>query len=181
MRLTVKRAYKAALLAGGILASCAANAFTLEGTLWTKVQSKVDPYLLYAIALAESQKAEDGVVRPWPWAVNVGGKGYYFTDLHAAENFVEMQIDKGVKNIDVGPLQINLRWHGHRVGNPTDLFHLPIAIKVGADILSEAIASSPNDPVLAVGRYHHWDDEQRARAYGAKVLSYRNMMVKARR
>jgi hypothetical protein len=181
MALTKKRALKAIALAGGILASCASHAFSLEGTLWTKVQSKVDPYLLYAIALAESQKASGPVVRPWPWAVNVAGKGYYFSDLRAAEEFVDAQLDKGITNMDIGPLQVNVLWHGFRVSDPKELFHLPTAIKVGADILSEALASSPNDQTLAVGRYHNWTDERRARAYGTKVLSYRNMMVQAGR
>ena len=181
MTLTEKRALRAIALAGGILASCASHAFTLEGTLWTKVQSKVDPYLLYAIALAESQKANGAVVRPWPWSVNIAGKGYYFSDLREAEQFVDTQLGKGVTNMDIGPLQVNVRWHGYRVDDPKELFHLPTAIKVGADILSEALASSPDDHTLAVGRYHNWSDERRARAYGTKVLSYRKMMVQAGR
>lgn len=176
MALTIKRAFRSAVLAGSVLVSCSVHAFSLEGTLWATAQSKVDPYLLYAIALAESKKASDGEVRPWPWAVNVGGKAFYFSDLHSAQAFVDDQINRGVTNMDIGPMQINLYWQSSRIGDPKDLFHLPTAIRISADILSEALASSPNDQVLAVGRYHTWEDEQRARAYGTKVLTYRNML-----
>ncbi|BBV43541.1 hypothetical protein STW0522CIT26_P11740 (plasmid) [Citrobacter portucalensis] len=47
---------------------------------------------------------------------------------------------------------------------------------VGAEVLSEAIQSSPNDLELGVGRYHAWEDEIRARNYGSRVLAiYRNL------
>ncbi|MFS9859340.1 lytic transglycosylase domain-containing protein, partial [Salmonella enterica] len=49
-------------------------------------------------------------------------------------------------------------------------------VMVGAEVLSEAIQSSPNDLELGVGRYHAWEDEIRARNYGSRVLAiYRNL------
>lgn len=182
MALTLKQALAAGVVAAGLLASCSASAFSLNGTLWTNAELKgVDPYLLYAIALAESRKTMGDVVRPWPWAVNVAGKGYWFTSLKEAEDFVDSKLESGIKNMDIGPLQVNVKWNGHRVNNPKELFHLPTAIRVGTDILAEALASSPNDLTLAVGRYHNWEDSQRARAYGTKVLMYRKLMVEAGR
>jgi len=182
MALTLKQALAASSLTIGMMASCASHAFSLNGTIWTSAETKgVDPYLLYAVALAESKKVNGKVVRPWPWAVNVAGKGYWFSDLREAEAFVDSQLNAGVRNMDIGPLQINVLWHGHRVTNPKELFHLPTAVSVGADILSEALASAPNDLALAVGRYHNWKDSDRARVYGTRVLMYRKLMVEAGR
>lgn len=179
MSLTLKRAFSAAILIGTLVTPNAVNAFSLQGTVWSEAAGVVDPQLLYAVALAESKKVVNGQVRPWPWTVNTNGKGYYFDTRDEAETFVDNLVAKGVKSIDVGPLQINLRWNGHRVKNHNDLFDLPTAVRVGADILKEAMNSSPNDKALAVGRYHNWQDDRRARNYGVKVLQYFDVIAKA--
>lgn len=179
MTLTVKQAFKVALLAGCLSLPMTASAFSLDGTAWSLASDKVDPKLLYAVALAESQKVVDGQVRPWPWALNIQGKGYFFDTREEAEDYLAKTIARGVKNVDIGPLQINYNWHGHRINEPNELFDLATAVRVGADILAEALGSAPHDKVLAVGRYHNWKDEYRARQYGTKVLKYFDIIVNA--
>lgn len=48
----------------------------LTGTHWERTghQHHLDPYLLYAIALVESSRIDDGFASPWPWALNKAGK-----------------------------------------------------------------------------------------------------------
>lgn len=182
MKLTFKRAYKLAILTGALSllpidAIAETPGFTLTGTLWESA-TDVDPSLLYAIAMAESQKYfTGGFIRPWPWSVNVDGEGHYFDSRQEAEAFVDDLILSGEKSIDIGPLQINTYWHGHRVHNPKDLFTLSTAIDVASNILTEAMASSPRDQALGIGRYHTWSDENRAREYGAKVIQYWEMIL----
>ena len=72
-------------------------------------------------------------------------------------------------NIDIGIMQVNLRWHGHRVADPLTLLEPDSNIRVAAAILREAIDSVPTDLELGVGRYHS-SDPSRARAYGRRVL-----------
>ena len=177
MKSTFKKAFTSSV--AGILLSIAslnASAFSLEGTLWSNAPNKTNPYLLYAIALAESKKTDETKrnVRPWPWAVNVQGKGHWFDTREEAEAFVMEHYNRGIRNIDVGIMQINLRWHGHRVSHPLDLFDMETAIRVGEEILLEAIASAPGDMTLGVGRYHHWEHENVSRQYGNRVLGYKN-------
>ena len=43
-------------------------------------------------------------------------------------------------------------------------------LEIAAAILAEALATSPDDLELGIGRYHH-PGEQRARAYGRTVLT----------
>ena len=80
------------------------------------------------------------------------------------------------KKFDVGIMQINLHWNGHRVTSYEDLLDQEQNITTGAEVLSEAIESSPGDLELGIGRYHNWDDELRARNYGSRILAiWRNL------
>ncbi len=68
---------------------------------------------LHSIALKESgvtHKVHKNII-PWPWAINVAGKGFYFDSKNQAANFLLAQLREGKKNIDVGCMQINLKYH----------------------------------------------------------------------
>ena len=45
------------------------------------------PEVLYAVALTESARQVDstGNVRPWPWTLNVQGRGHFFDSRQEAE------------------------------------------------------------------------------------------------
>jgi hypothetical protein len=70
--------------------------------------------LLAAISLAESGRwnAEERVTFAWPWTVYAQGRGRYFPSKAAALEEVRRLIRGGVRNIDVGCMQINLLYHG---------------------------------------------------------------------
>ena len=46
----------------------------------------IPPALLYAVALTESAKkvGSPAVVRPWPWTLNIAGRGFFFDSRLAA-------------------------------------------------------------------------------------------------
>jgi hypothetical protein len=173
-----QKALKALALAVSILSAPVASAFSLEGTIWSKAPNQTDASLLYAIALTESKKmdASKKTVTPWPWAVHFQNKGYYFDSREEAEAFVTDKIQRGYRNIDIGVMQVNYRWHGHRVKDPMDLFDLATSIRVAEEILLEAMASAPGDIALGVGRYHNWNDPVRSRSYGQTVLYYQSVL-----
>ena len=50
-----------------------------------------------------------GVV--WPWTINVEGKGFHFKTKRDAIRFVKDQMTAGKESIDVGCMQINLKYH----------------------------------------------------------------------
>ena len=80
------------------------------------------------------------------------------------------------KKFDVGIMQVNLHWNGSRVSSYEDLLDQEKNIMTGAEVLAEAIESSPGDLELGIGRYHNWDDEDRARNYGSRILAiWRNI------
>lgn len=69
--------------------------------------------LLSAISLAESGRW-DSVRRmnvSWPWAIYAQGRPYYPPDKRSAIAKVRSIMARGVSNIDVGCLQINLFYH----------------------------------------------------------------------
>jgi len=68
---------------------------------------------LSAISRAESGRSIKGSgYRAWPWTLNVQGKGYYFPTREKALEHLEKVIAEGVRNVDVGCMQLNYRWHG---------------------------------------------------------------------
>jgi len=75
----------------------------------------IKPELLQTIASVESGRYNKKLGRriAWPWAVQVGGKGYYFKTKQEAVTAVKELYAEGITNIDVGCMQINLKYHGH--------------------------------------------------------------------
>lgn len=69
--------------------------------------------ILRALTRTETGRGRGGKLQPWPWTLNVAGKGYWFAEKSKAKEFVESTLGKGSKNFDVGCFQINFRWHGH--------------------------------------------------------------------
>jgi len=70
------------------------------------------PYLLAAIALTESGR--DG--KPSPVAMNIGGRSYFASSTRDMEEVVG-RYGGETSSIDVGCMQINLRWHAPRFKN----------------------------------------------------------------
>ena len=162
----------------GLLPVCLAvlctTAHALPGEQWRIAGQThgVDPILLYAVALAESATPRGtNQVTPWPYALRAGTEAHYPQDVQSAGTLLDSLLKaESARTLDIGLMQINLHWHGHRVENPADLLDSRINLKVGAQILAEAMASAPQDPALGIGRYHSWRDD-RARWYGNRVLA----------
>ncbi|MCY1550711.1 hypothetical protein D9M68_869840 [compost metagenome] len=77
-------------------------------------------------------------------------------------------------------MQINFHWNGYRVENPKDLLNPEVNIKVGAEILCEAISANRTDIQLAIGGYHTRNPKREvdARKYAMSVMRiWRNLMV----
>ncbi|MDG1287139.1 MAG: transglycosylase SLT domain-containing protein [Rickettsiales bacterium] len=79
----------------------------------------IPTHWLAAIAGQESGRYHKrlDLMLPWPWTINVNGKGYYFDTKGEAINKIEEYRAKGVTNIDVGCMQVNMRYHGHAFAN----------------------------------------------------------------
>jgi hypothetical protein len=69
--------------------------------------------LMTAISLVESGRwdAKAGKSTAWPWTVTAQGKGRFFPTKSAAIAAVKRLQARGVTSIDVGCMQVNLRYH----------------------------------------------------------------------
>jgi hypothetical protein len=162
------------LLLAGLL-SCAgagnALALNLSATRWEAAGQRhgLEPLVLYAVALQESSRTRgENVISPWPWTLRSPEGPRYYDSKDAAVADLRDLLTR-YRNIDVGLMQVNLQWHGHRAA-PDALLDAGTNLDVAAAILDAAIASAPGDLELGIGRYHHWRSEGIARAYGRRVL-----------
>ena len=68
--------------------------------------------VLHAISLTETGRARGGRLRPYPWAINREGKGFWFQNRDEALAFARASLAAGRRSFDVGCFQINYLWHG---------------------------------------------------------------------
>ncbi len=143
----------------------------LQDTLWQHVSTeyRLPAYLLYAIAYKESRHTwPDGLVRPWPWTVNVAGTATYHANKEEALASIHAALDSGITNIDIGMMQINFHHNGHRADSIEALIEPEINVRVAAQVLTEAMSRS-DDLSIGIGTYFN-SDEKIAQDYGRKVL-----------
>lgn len=129
----------------------------------------VPPASLYAVALTESSRKLPRGVRPWPWTINVAGKGYrYATRLEAWSALQQFMKRHPLKRIDVGVAQVNLGWNGSRFRSTWEAFDPYTNLNVAAAILREC-RDSTGDWLAAAGCYHHPAGGKPAARYRAMV------------
>lgn len=77
-----------------------------------EVKHKLPKHILTSISLVEAgRRHNDGSVKSWPWSLNHAGKSVFFERKAQALDYLEKNITSEFKNIDVGCMQINVRWH----------------------------------------------------------------------
>jgi len=116
--------------------------------------------LLRAIAEVES-----GVQLPkgklaWPWAVN-DGRSLLFRTRAAATDHVQALIAAGKRNVDIGCMQINWRWHGEQIGSPAALFDPQVNVLYAARYLAD-LRREFHSWAAAVSAYHSRREEHAA-------------------
>ena len=128
--------------------------------------------VLYAIAITESGKqvASKGGYRPWPWTLNVAGRGYFFDSRLAAWQALTGWLTDGKRSVDIGLMQVNWRYHEERLGTPWQALDPYHNLRVGAEILQECYTTR-QDWWASVGCYHAPKNPQRADQYRQRVLS----------
>ena len=67
--------------------------------------------LLMAVALTETGRQIGDVLTPWPWSINAAGEGAWLEHRRAAIERTRALQASGVESIDVGCMQVNLKWH----------------------------------------------------------------------
>ncbi|MCK4118402.1 transglycosylase SLT domain-containing protein [Ralstonia nicotianae] len=127
---------------------------------------QVDPQILAGIALNESSYRG----RPWPWTLNVAGRGYYFASREEAYAVVRQLLASKRCDFDVGIMQVNWCYHARRFATPWDALAPAANIRAAEAILLENRQRSGSS-VKAVAWYHS-ADPARGGAYFARFLEH---------
>jgi hypothetical protein len=152
----------------------------------TEREMRLPTGIMQAISLAESgrwHKASRSRFA-WPWTVTAHGKGRFYPSKDAAIAAVRKLKADGVKNIDVGCMQVNLKYHPKAFETLQDAFDPSINARYAANLFAK-LRRSTRSITRAVAHYHSttrrynrpytkkvvkiWNDERR-RFYAAERL-----------
>ena len=127
--------------------------------------------LLAAMARVESGRRDPdtGRFNPWPWTINAEGRGSFFPTKAAAIAGVQALQVQGVRSIDVGCMQINLRHHPNAFADLEEAFDPVANARYAARFLSN-LQATRNDWMLSAAHYHSQTPEL-AQAYRARIAA----------
>ncbi len=131
---------------------------------------RIPVHLLQAISLTESGRWSDhhNAYVAWPWTVMAEGQGRYFDSMAEAVAEVRALQARGVTNIDVGCMQINLYYHGDRFESLEEAFNPVFNVAYATSFLVE-LRQRRNSWTRAVSEYHSTNRERQQR-YRGRVM-----------
>lgn len=111
--------------------------------------------LLLAIGTVESGRSLDNKKgkRPWPWTICARGKSYYCSTKSAAIATVKRLMARGIRNIDVGCMQVNLLHHSKAFKNLEEAFTPKRNVDYAAKFFTQ-LKDNYKTWTRAVGYYH---------------------------
>ncbi|CNT76960.1 transglycosylase [Salmonella enterica subsp. enterica serovar Bovismorbificans] len=125
---------------------------------------------LYSVSLAETSRKLPHGERPWPWTLNVAGKGYrYNSRQEAYDAMLSFMRRYPLKRIDVGIAQVNLGWNGTYFSSYYEALDPYTNLRVAARILKSCYDNNPGSWIQAAGCYHHPAGGKPARIYKSIV------------
>lgn len=101
---------------------------------------------------------------PWPWTINVNGKGYWFETKQEAVEAVQQYRARGTKSIDVGCMQVNLMYHGKAFSTISQAFEPIYNIAYAAKFLRQHYVKS-GSWTKATAAYHSMQSRRGADYY----------------
>lgn len=129
--------------------------------------------LLTAISYVETGRpGADGKPTAWPWTINVGGEGRYYNTKEEAIAETQKLLDEGTRSIDVGCMQINLRYHPTAFKSLDEAFDPGTNIAYAAKFLKSLHDLQGSWP-KAIERYHSAAENQKT-DYREKVMTFWN-------
>ena len=105
----------------------------------------------------------------WPWTVNHSGEGLFFENKFDAMQYVKSHLEKGDINMDVGCMQISLKWHSNQFTSLEEAFDPKFNINYAATFLLK-LFNDHGDWNQAIKHYHSADPNKNIK-YHQKVLT----------
>lgn len=151
--------------------SATASKVCAEQTARRERKDGIPRGLLLAIARTESGRwnAVTKRTRAWPWTVTVNGDGKFYPTKAQAVAEVEILMTKGITNVDVGCMQINMAHHWDSFDTVAEVFDPRSNVAYAAKYLRK-MRKETHSWEAAVGRYHSATPEL-AQRYRLKVMT----------
>ena len=126
--------------------------------------------ILSSISNVEAGRIINGEPKKgWPWTVNHSGEGLFFESKLDAIKYVEDHLNIGDLNLDVGCMQISLKWHSEKFLSLEEAFDPKINIHYAATFL-KSLFRNHGDWNLAI-KYYHSSDPSKNIKYHQKVIA----------
>lgn len=118
--------------------------------------NQIKPNLLQTIALVESGRFDKklGHRVAWPWTVHANGKGHYYNTKDEAVAAVKALQAQGITNIDVGCMQINLKYHGQAFNSVEEAMDPEKNVAYSAKFLLSLYAKNGHNWQKTAMQYH---------------------------
>ena len=114
------------------------------------------PALLLSLAKVESGRpiASATDIRPWPWTIDADGTGVFVDSKAAAIAWMEA-LSVGHNFLDVGCMQVNLRYHPKAFSSLQEAFDPVVNVNYAARLLTDLYhGEAAGNWDVAVGLYH---------------------------
>ena len=130
----------------------------------------IKTHLLETIASVESgiYNHQTGQFVSWPWSVNANGKGYRFATKDEAVQKVKELRAQGIKSIDVGCMQISLKFHGNSFESIEDALSPEKNVEYSAQFLKKLYTQKGSWQKAAMA--YHSKIPSHGQKYKAKLL-----------
>ena len=130
--------------------------------------------ILQAISLAESGRWDKASRSnfAWPWTVTARGKGRFYPSKDAAIAAVRRLKAEGVRNIDVGCMQVNLMYHPKAFESLNEAFDPAANARYAGELFSKLRRA--NRSIMRAIAHYHSTTRERNRPYTRKVIKLWN-------
>jgi hypothetical protein len=133
--------------------------------------------LLEAISIVESGRwdQDNKTISAWPWTINAEGEGRYFPSKESAITEIKKLQSKGIKNIDVGCMQVNLQAHPTAFQSLEQALDPNSNVRYAAQFLNNLFFATPNWSIASA--HYHSQTAEFADPYRLKLLkAWRNLL-----
>ena len=135
-----------------------------------ELQTDIPKGLLLGIGKAEAIRKINNKYIIWPWTINHAGKSLFFDDKEQMKNYVFKNLKRKDFNIDVGCMQINIKWHKNNFKKISDMFEINPNISYAASFLKQ-LKNRHGSWDKAIKHYHS-SDPKKNNPYLIKVKSF---------
>jgi hypothetical protein len=106
----------------------------------------------------------------WPWTVNHAGKSLFFDTKKQMQKYVLKHVELNDYNLDVGCMQINLKWHKNNFKKISDMFAIEPNVSYAASFLLQ-LKNKHGSWDKAIKHYHS-SDPNKNKPYLIKVNQF---------